>query len=179
VALGDPALTCVAQMFASAAELADGDPLASLRRARAAYELSADVAPALHWAMRAQLMRYTAATEPPAVAKAENDAWFAMAEAGEAPDRFNWWASAAMGVHMVEHYRVGELAEMAAEYAVRFPGARSWWAGTALALADAGRLDEAREVVRREHLTPEAVMQEPFPHFGRRAGPHGAALRRP
>ena len=164
--LGDPALTVVTGLFASAAQLADGEPAASRARTEADLGRCADVAPGLQWAMRGQMLRYVIATQPPAVAAAENDASLAMGEALGEPDRVNWWASSATAVHVAQHYRIGALSDLAQDFARQFPGARGWWATAALCLADAGRTDEAQALLRRKHLTAQELLQEPFPFFG-------------
>lgn len=165
-AIGDPAMIAMTRLFWSAADLARGDIPAARIRSEQMLAAANAASPALQWAAQAQAVRFVVAEQSPAAAAAANDACLALGEAAGEPDCVAWWASVGAAISVVRDYRISGLAEVAADYADRFPGALSWRATVALALAERGDCEAALEVVHRYDLTPSVLMEEAFPYSG-------------
>ena len=165
-AMRDPGLEVVAALFCAGALLWQGEVARAWALTVRARELAEQCGPTLQWAMEAQVLKFRIAELPADVSAAANDATLALGEAAGDPDRFNWWAAGVGTIEITCNHRASALVGTAQEFADQFPGALAWRAVHALALADGGRLPEAREVLRRHDLTARRLAQEPFPSFG-------------
>jgi hypothetical protein len=66
-------------------------------------------------------------------------------------DADQWWGAVVMAIEFLKG-AFGDAADAVGEFAARFPSAKTWQGTHAWTLAEAGRLDEAREVVARHRL---------------------------
>ena len=163
--LGDPGLRVVARHYSSAAAIVAGD----LARARAITDelrtLAADASPSHAWLAEMLRVRFLAVDGALAEASAQNDRCLAIGEAQGEPDRFNLWA--AMGAIIAWCFgNGGAMADLAGEFAERYPTNMVWRAAHAAFLAEAGRIAESRAVLDEWRLDPVELLEGPFPLHG-------------
>jgi tetratricopeptide (TPR) repeat protein len=78
------------------------------------------------------------------------------------PDGEQWWAATAMGIAFLQG-TIADTADPSGAFAERYPNAKAWRGTHAWALAEAGRLDEARAVIDRHGLDhPERFPTDEF-----------------
>jgi hypothetical protein len=165
-ALGDPALRAVARVAVSGGCLATGDLDGCRRSDEEMRAAAAEGSPALMWLADSHNLKWTVTSQPSAVALADADAVRARGEAAGEPDHLNWWAAVVGHVITLRDGSSAAIADVADTYAAQYPGAPTWRITHALALADAGRRDEAEAVLDQYGVDPRALADEPFPYLG-------------
>ncbi|MEP6651126.1 MAG: AAA family ATPase [Lapillicoccus sp.] len=160
---GDPTLRVVSHAFFSGAVVAAGDIERADRLTREMVQLAQDEAtPVLQWATRAMSVRLLAlvgrldeaqelATDLAALGRQlgqqDSDQWFSATMAGIASSRGQG----------------GLLADAAGEFARALPLGPIWRTAHVWLLAEAGRADEARAVLREHNLDPQDMLTDPLP----------------
>ncbi|HET7652026.1 MAG TPA: AAA family ATPase [Acidimicrobiales bacterium] len=161
--LGDPALRVVTGLFLSSARLTVGDVDGGRAADAANVAGASDGSPSLVWTARSHAMKWAVACDPIPVSTAANDECRDMGERAGEPDHLNWWAATFGAIDMMRAGDVAALADVAGAYAAEYPGAPTWRMLQALALADAGRVDECDALISRHGLDPRRLIDEPFP----------------
>ena len=144
---GDPTRRVVARIFHSSALLTAGRLKDSERELRAAIALAeTEGAPLMRWTAGSNAPRLAALAGRLDEAEAQNTTMLELANSLGQPDGAQWWAATAVGIMWLRG-RAGEFADAAGVFAEQYPLARVWRTAQAWILAEAGRVDEAREVV--------------------------------
>lgn len=164
-ASGDPSLQVESRFWWSAARLRSGE----MRAARGAAEEAVAIAkkecsPTLQWMARSCCICHVIASGRLDDADRENDECLALAESTGEPDRLNWWGTMRLASAFVRGTE-GELADLAGAAAEQYPALPAWWVAHAVALAGAGRLDEARQTLDLHPFDLRKLAGAPFEMF--------------
>ena len=162
-ASGDPAQRVVARVLFSAALLTAGrlDEADGVTRDMLAIA-EAEGSPLIRWIALSNSIRLHAFAGHLDEAERANDQCLALAKELDQHDGEMWWAAALVGLMWLRG-NVGMYADAAAGYAEQYPLAKVWRCAQAWLLAEAGRHDEARAVIRDHALDPVALIVEPWP----------------
>jgi class 3 adenylate cyclase len=161
--VGDPFLAVMTRIFANAACLGVGDIAGARRYITAGLELArTDCPPAALAATLANSVQYHLYDGRLDEAAALNDHFLTMAMEIGMVDAEQWWAAIALSIQYLQG-GVGDLADAAGEFADRYGEAAAWRCSHAFVLAEAGRHDEARQVVEAHGLRrPETFPVDDF-----------------
>jgi class 3 adenylate cyclase/tetratricopeptide (TPR) repeat protein/DNA polymerase III delta prime subunit len=150
--VGDPFLAAMTRIFANAACLGVGDIAGARRYMLEGRELArTDCPPAVVAATLANCVQYHLYDGELEEATALNDRFLAQALEMGMVDAEQWWAANTLAITYVQG-TAGDLADAAGDFADRYPDAAAWRCTHAFLLTEAGRLDEARDVVDRYDL---------------------------
>jgi class 3 adenylate cyclase len=163
--VGDPALQTTALSWLAASQIVAGELTQAEETTVQMSEAAAEASPSMRWFARMSQIKFGSLRGEFDWANAENNACFEIATALREPDAEAIWAGLAGSIAM-NAGTTALLADVAATYADRNPTMANWRAGHAAFLAEAGRLDEARDVLARYQLDPDAMMEEPFAYHG-------------
>ncbi len=157
---GDPTLRALSRLWAGCSYLGVGDVAEARRLIGAGTSIAENDCPqhitAIATAFEVQFVAYGG--DLPG-AEAANDKARELGEQLGMPDAEQWWAAIFAGFEFLRGHE-NDLADLVVVYADQYPEAAVWRCAHAHHLAEAGRLDEAREVIRTYRLDqPEA-----FPH---------------
>jgi class 3 adenylate cyclase len=160
---GDPFLGAMTRIFANAACLGVGDIAGARRYLTDGLELArTDCPPVALAASMANFVQYHLYDGELDEAAALNDRFLTLALELGSVDAEQWWAALTLSIQYVQG-GVGDLADAAGEFAERYDEAAAWRCSHAFVLAEAGRLDEARQVVDAFELRrPEAFPVDDF-----------------
>jgi class 3 adenylate cyclase/DNA polymerase III delta prime subunit len=160
---GDPAKRVVARVFFSSALLTAGrlDESNSVTRDMIAIA-EAEGSPLIRWIALSNYTRLPALAGDLDQAEVSNNHALTLAQELDQHDGEMWWAAALVGLAWLRG-SVGAYADAAADFAEQFPLAKVWRCAQAWLLAEAGRHDEARAVIRDFALDPVALIVEPWP----------------
>lgn len=164
-ATGDPALRVLARLWWSSALMTLGDMEGMRRITEEMVEISDDASPTLRWTALAFSIRVLHNEGRLDEARQRNDECARMGEALGEPDAWMWWGALAIAEGRLRG-QVAATPEQVAEYAEQFAGLPTWKLGQVQSLAYAGRVDEARQLLAQIELTPEGLLDEPFPIWG-------------
>jgi class 3 adenylate cyclase len=161
--VGDPTLAALARIFENVTCLVRGDIARGKQTIEMAVEMSQrDCPPLIHalaWANQVQYLIYDGDLDA-AAASADQMLTFSL-QIGVA-DAEQWWGAIAMAIAYLRG-TYGDLADAAGEFAGRYDTAVSWHGSHAWTLIEAGRPDEAREIVERYALDrPERFPVDDF-----------------
>jgi tetratricopeptide (TPR) repeat protein len=161
--IGDPTLKAISRVFANVSYSVVGDLTRSERCITEGVEIArSDCPPFILALCQANAVQYLLYRGGLAEASSANDELLGTYQQIGIIDGEQWWAATAMSVAFVQG-TFGDAADPAGEFADRYPTASAWRCTHALALADAGRLDEAREVIERHALNhPERFPVDEF-----------------
>jgi class 3 adenylate cyclase/DNA polymerase III delta prime subunit len=160
--VGDPTLRALARVFWGGTAMTLGDVGASLAAAEELAAISAsEGTPFIRWISAANAIRPAVLAGDLATAAARNAEALALGQALGQPDAEAWWASTEAGLANLRG-TVGELADLIGDFSEQFPGA-AWHGAHAWALAEGGRLAEARAAVQRYGLDAVRLVDEVFP----------------
>jgi tetratricopeptide (TPR) repeat protein len=160
---GDPAQRVVARVFLSSALLTAGrlDESSQVTRDMGAIA-EAEGSPLIRWIALSNHIRVPALAGRLDEAEEVNDRALALSRELDQHDGEMWWAAGLLGLMWLRGY-AGTYADAAADFAEQFPLAKVWRCAQAWLLADAGRHDEARAVIRDHALDPAELIVEPWP----------------
>ena len=161
--IGDPGLRVLAWMWRSSALLTLGDIAGVEHAMQRSLASAADSAPSLRWMALASATRVMALHGRVEDVQQRNDEALAIGEAAGEVDAPMWWTANALAVVRLRG-EVADVVDTAAALAEEYPGNPSWRTTHAWALAEAGRLDEARDIVARYQLDP--AIRDPLPFNG-------------
>jgi hypothetical protein len=162
-ASGDPAQRVVARVFLSSMLLTAGRLDDSQRVTHDMLAIAeAEGSPLIRWIALSNSTRLPALAGDLDEAEAVNKQCLAFAQELDQLDGEMWWAAALVGLMWLRG-DVGAYADAAADFAEQFPLAKVWRCAHAWLLAEAGRHDEARAVIRDHALDPVALLVEPWP----------------
>lgn len=161
--VGDPVLAVMTRIFANAACLGVGDIARARRYMSDGLELArTDCPPTALAATMANTVQFHLYDGRLDDAAALNDQFLTLATEIGMVDAEQWWAALALSIQYLQG-GVGDLADAAGEFADRYGESAAWQCSHAFVLAEAGRLDEARQVVDAHCLrTPEAFPVDDF-----------------
>jgi tetratricopeptide (TPR) repeat protein/DNA polymerase III delta prime subunit len=175
-ATGDPALQAEARSLWAWALLAAGDLRAAEQTNRDAAAIAAEAgASSLKWMTRYWLVAHLGAAGRFTEAATLNDELLAVAEAGGEPDGLNWWGAASTALALLQG-GVGDLADLIGQFADQYPALPTWRAAHAEALAEAGRIAEARAVLDKYPIDVAALARDPYALVGLGSLAHAAWL---
>jgi class 3 adenylate cyclase/DNA polymerase III delta prime subunit len=165
-ATGDPTLRALARVFWSAALIFAG-------RVSEAEQVTAEMvaiaeaegSPTVRWVARSNAVRFIAARGSLHAAAIENDACLAMAQESGERDGLQWWAATLNAITWARG-EGGTLADAAGVFAQQYPLLPAWHSGHAWLLAEDGRFDEARAVLRAHNFGPRTLVDESLPLIG-------------
>lgn len=159
---GDPALRAIARIWSAGATLTAGDVSEWERTANEGLALAEEASPSVRWMTLASSVRTLALRGRLAEAEQRNAAALALGtDVGEG-DAPMWWAAAGVQIAWIR----GDLsgwADASGSVADEYPLSRAWRVSHAWCLAEAGRLDEARDVITRYGPDPLELLRDPFP----------------
>jgi hypothetical protein len=160
---GDPVLRVIARLFESSALVATGQLGESTGVGHQLVDIAdAEGSPLLRWIASATAIRLELLRGNLRRASEMNDQLMTTgAELGQ-PDSAQWWAAGAAGMAWLNG-EGGALADAAGDMAEQYAGAPAWRGAHAWLLCEAGRLAEARDVLRTNPLTVGAAVAEPYP----------------
>ncbi len=164
-ASGDPALRLLARLWWSSALMTLGD-LDGMRRVTAEMvALSKDASPTLRWTAMAFSVRVLHIDGRLDEAHQLNDECALLGESIGEPDAWMWWGALASAEGRLRG-EAGATAEQVADLAEQFSGLPTWRLGQVQFLAFEGKVDEARALLASSGLSPEGLLDEPFPIWG-------------
>jgi class 3 adenylate cyclase/tetratricopeptide (TPR) repeat protein len=150
--IGDPALAARTRVFAHVSCSILGDLARAERFVNEAVEIArTDCPPFLDALCRANSVQYLLYHGQIAEATSTNNELLAFYQQISLADGEQWWAATALGIALLQG-AIADTADPAGQFADRYPTAMAWRGTHAWALAEAGRLDEAREVIDRYGL---------------------------
>jgi tetratricopeptide (TPR) repeat protein len=169
---GDPALRVLARFWSSGAALTAGD-IPTFERAREEMlAIAEEGSPTLEWMARTISVAVLLLRGRFDEAGQRNDDSLALGQQLGEVDAPQWWGAVAT---MASWCRGDtEMVDAVGAFADEYPLLPAWRAGHAWRLSDAGRLEEARNVVTQYNLDPAALGREPFPFFSAVALAHTA-----
>jgi class 3 adenylate cyclase len=161
--VGDPFLAVMTRIFANAACLGVGDIATARRYIADGLELArTDGPPTALAASMANWIQYLLYDGELEEAAALNERFLALATEIGMVDAEQWWAANALAIEYARG-AAGDLADAAGEFSDRYREAAAWRCLHATLLTQAGRLDEARDVVERFGLRrPEEFPVDDF-----------------
>jgi hypothetical protein len=175
-ATGDPALQAEARSLWAWALLTAGELRAAERTNREAAAIAAESGPSsLKWMTKYWLVAHLGAAGEFTAAAKLNDELLAVAEATGEPDGLNWWGAASTALALLQG-DVGELADLIGQFADQYPALPTWRAAHAEALAEGGRIDEARIVLAEHPVDVAALVRDPYALVGLGSLAHAAWL---
>jgi class 3 adenylate cyclase/DNA polymerase III delta prime subunit len=158
----DRAMQVIIRLFLCGSLLSDGQLAEVARVTEEFLALSArDVAPHVRWTADYHGVRNLLLAGDIARCEARNTEMMERGVAIGQADATQWWAAILMGLSFFRG-DAGSLADASAEFADQFPQAKPWRCVQAWLLAEAGRADEARAVVRDYSLEPAVLIREPW-----------------
>jgi hypothetical protein len=161
-AVGDPALQAEARSLWGWALLTAGELRAAERVNREAGAIAAEAgSSSLHWMTRYWRVAHLGAAGRFAEAAALNDELLGVAEATGEPDGLNWWGAASTALALLRG-TIGELADVIGAYADQYPALPTWRAAHVEALAQAGRLAEARAAMAAHPIDVDVMAGDPY-----------------
>jgi class 3 adenylate cyclase len=158
---GDPALRAIAWTWRSGSLLTLGDIAGVEAATQKALACADEGSPSVRWMTRSSAIKVLALRGRVEELQQRNDEARAIGDAAGEPDAPMWWAANAIAVVRLRG-EVGDVVDTAAALADEYPKNRGWRTTHAWALAEAGRLDEARDIVARYQLDPASRDTMPF-----------------
>lgn len=150
--VGDPTIRAISRVFAHAGYSSIGDFERAERYISEGIGIAqTDCPPFILALCRANAVQYLSYRGQLDEAMTVNNELLGLYRQIGIPDGEQWWGATATTIALLQG-TVGDLADPAGEFADRYPTASSWRCAHALALAEGGRLDEARDVVERYAL---------------------------
>ncbi|HVT64273.1 MAG TPA: AAA family ATPase [Mycobacteriales bacterium] len=147
--LPDPTLSAVGRILHQVTCAMTGDLVQARRLIAEALEIAqADCPPLILALARGNWVQYVLCDGRIAEAAAYNDESLVFAQQIGVADADQWWGAIAVALAYLQG-NFGALADAVGDFADRYPGAVAWRGTHAWTLAEAGRVDEAREVVER------------------------------
>jgi hypothetical protein len=150
--LCDPTLSTLSRIFQQVTYAVVGEHARARQTMAVALEIARTDCPPLLLALcESNWVQYLAYEGRLEEAAKLNDEAFAFAQQIGVADADQWWAAVTMSLAFLQG-SFGDLADAAGDFADRYPSGLAWRGTHAWALAEAGRFDEAREVVARYDL---------------------------
>jgi hypothetical protein len=152
----------IARIWSASAKLTAGDLPEWERTTDEGLALAEEASPSVRWMALSSSVRTLAVRGRLAEAEQRNAAAFALGTdigEGDAP---MWWAAAGVQIAWIR----GDLsgwADASGALADEYPLSRAWRVSHAWCLAEAGRIDEARDVITRYEPDPLELLRDPFP----------------
>lgn len=158
------------------AQLTSGDVRAAAETNREAAEIAAAAGSStLRWMTRYYVAAHVGAAGRFLEANATNDALLEVAQQTGEPDGLNWWGAARTALGLLQG-NVAELADVIGQYADAYPALPTWRAAHVEALAEGGRIDEARSVLATHEIDMPALSSDPYGLVGLASFAHAAWL---
>jgi predicted ATPase len=149
---GDPTLAALARLFEQVMCLGIGDIERAERALTDAIRIAETNCPPMVYALcRVNSVQYLLYADRMQEATDLNNEILAFTQQLGIADAEQWWGAVVMAIEFLKG-AFGAVADAVGEFAARFPTAKTWQGTHAWTLAEAGRLDEAREVVARHQL---------------------------
>jgi hypothetical protein len=164
-ATGDPALRALARYHWSATLLMAGAIPRSRQVLSEGMDIAAEASPSVQWMMQTTGIRHLLLDGHMTEALVRNDECMAMGQELGEQDAASWWAAIVTNVAW-QRDDAAWMADQCKAFADHFSGTLVWRGCQAAVLAQAGRNEEAREVLRDYGLTPEKLNKEKFPACG-------------
>ncbi len=165
-ASGDPTLRAVARVFWSGALIFAGRIAEAQQVTKEMVAIAeAEGSPTVRWVARANAVRWMLMDCDLDEAAAENDACLTMAQESGEGDGLQWWAAQLNAISWLRG-EVATLADAAGVFAQQYPLLPIWHSAHAWLLAEDGRPDEAREVLRIHNLRTVTMADESLPLVG-------------
>jgi hypothetical protein len=163
--VGDPYLQVIARVFHAGAVLTFGD-MAEVRRLTAeSLELAAETSPNTQWVAQAQALKLLVGAADIPTLRAANDQVLALGEQLGEPDAAVWWGGVATHITFLAVGGIGDVAEAALAFGNDFgSGNPTWRLAAAAGLADLGRTEEARAILREPGMDPRTTVTSVFPY---------------
>jgi class 3 adenylate cyclase/tetratricopeptide (TPR) repeat protein len=163
---GDPSLRVQARFWWSGALLTAGEATRARQLLEEAEQIAeVDGSPLLVWEVRSYLAHHLAMAGDLAGAEAAAQASLEAGLALREPDAHVWWA-AILAVVAWCRRQAEPLADATAAFADQYPEAPEWRWSQIMWLAMAGRVAEARDVLRDAPLDLQTALQRPLPFHG-------------
>ncbi len=164
-ASGDPTRMVAIRVFLNAYKLAAGDLAGSAAGTREMVELAErEGSPHIAWIARWNAIRLLVMAGDLSEAETRNNDYLAVGQALGQPDGDPWWAGTQFGIVWTRGQLAG-YAPLLADFSAQFPLTLSWQGAYAWALAEAGRLDEARAVIAAFDLSASRLMLDPWSYY--------------
>ncbi|HVT21790.1 MAG TPA: hypothetical protein VHE57_10415, partial [Mycobacteriales bacterium] len=147
--VGDPTLSAIARIFHHVACSIMGDIVRARRLTAEALAIAESNCPPLIYALcRSNWVQYMLYEGRVREGAAYNDEALAYAQQIGVADAEQWWGAVAMAIAFLEG-QFGDMADAAGAFADQYPEAPAWRGTHAWCLAEAGRMDEARQTIER------------------------------
>ncbi|HVS85567.1 MAG TPA: AAA family ATPase, partial [Gaiellaceae bacterium] len=117
--------------------------------------------PTLRWMTQYWLVAHEGIAARFADARTMNDELLQFGEVHGEPDRLNWWAAASTAVLLLTA-EIGAMAEVIGAYADQYPALPTWRAAHVQALAQAGRISDARTVLDAHPMSLQRMVEDPY-----------------
>ena len=162
-AIGDPVQRVLARHFWSGALLSAGD-ISTFRRVTMEMPKAAEQAsPTYQWLALATQVRLRQIDGDIAGAQRLNEEAFERGQAIGEPDAPAWWTSTDAMLAWCQGRLTGPISIALRKGMELYPEEPTWVMGYAMTLAMAGRIDEARDVVRMGGRSPQELVRHVFP----------------
>jgi class 3 adenylate cyclase/tetratricopeptide (TPR) repeat protein len=163
---GDPTMRVIARLFRGGALLTADRIEESERVTREMVAIAdEDAAPFVRWAARSNAIRVPILHGDLDAAEAANNAELAIAQELEQSDGPQWWASTIMGITWLRG-NGGSFADVAGPFAEQYSRSKIWRCAQAWLLSQAGRADEARQIISDYALDAVETIDDPWPFVG-------------
>ena len=161
--IGDPTLQALGRLLGASGYLGVGEIHHAETLITQALRISErDCPPFVQVAARANFVQFLTYRGRMEEATLLNDEAQALGRQVGMVDIDQWWVANVASLEGVRG-RMGDLADLAGTYADQYRPSATWRCAHARTLAEAGRLEEAREVLARFHLhRPEEIPIDPF-----------------
>ncbi|HVS68033.1 MAG TPA: AAA family ATPase [Mycobacteriales bacterium] len=151
-ASGDPTLAALSRLFEQVMCLGIGEIERAEHTLSEALRIAETDCPPMVFALcRVNTVQYLLYADRLQEATDLNNQILAFTQQIGIADGDQWWGAVVMAIEFLKG-AFGDVADAVGDFAARFPNAKTWQGTHAWTLAEAGRLDEAREVVARHRL---------------------------
>jgi tetratricopeptide (TPR) repeat protein/DNA polymerase III delta prime subunit len=161
--VGDPTLSAIGRIFHQVACSMTGDIHGGRRCIAEALQIAEkDGPPLIHALSRSNWGQYLLYDGRVRDGAAHNDEALGYAQQIGIADAEQWWGAVSMAIAYLDG-QFGDMADAAGAFADQYPDAAAWRGTHAWCLVEAGRIDEAREVIERYRVNrPEEYRIDEF-----------------